>query len=148
MKVFGGVHTVPAAPHPFTCGICYKVQVNLWGLIHQQGTELDRDIHLWVSGCKNAKGEPSCWRPWSPTDRASRSRRAFRRRKIGAASCWIQCAAPWRTSPSPCCPAADSSKFLSTQQLREHRELRIWALTHKATSLTNTRGARKVLAAA
>lgn len=100
MKVFGGVLTVPAAPHPFMCGICYKIQGNLWGLIHQQGTEPDRGIHLWVSSCKNAKGEPSCWWPWSPTNRAWRSKRAFRRQKIGAASCWIQCAAPRRTSPS------------------------------------------------
>lgn len=59
VEVFGGEHIVPGAPHPFTCGICHKVQVNLWGLIHQQGTELDMDVHLWVSSCKNDKGEPS-----------------------------------------------------------------------------------------
>jgi death-associated protein kinase len=53
--VYGGLWIVPVEHlTPFPCGIFHKVQVNLCGWVHQQGTEGDTDIRLWVSGCRVA----------------------------------------------------------------------------------------------
>uniref|UniRef100_A0A5F9CSZ1 Death-associated protein kinase 1 n=1 Tax=Oryctolagus cuniculus TaxID=9986 RepID=A0A5F9CSZ1_RABIT len=53
VMVYGGVRVVPVEHlTPFPCGIFHKVQVNLCRWIHQQSTEGDADIRLWVSGCK------------------------------------------------------------------------------------------------
>lgn len=129
MKVFGGVLTVPAAPHPFMCGICYKVQGNLWGLIHQQGTEPDM-------------GPPPLGEQLQECQRGAELLVPLVTHEQGmeVQACILETEV-W------CCLLLDSMcsteenisvtmlpKFLSTQQLREHREPRIWALTHKATS--------------
>ncbi|KAM5193033.1 death-associated protein kinase 1 [Mantella aurantiaca] len=53
--IYGGVRIVPVEHlTPFPCGIFHKVQVNLCRWIHQQSTEGDADIRLWVNGCKLA----------------------------------------------------------------------------------------------
>lgn len=53
--IYGGVRIVPVEHlAPFPCGIFHKVQVNLCRWIHQQSTEGDADIRLWVNGCKLA----------------------------------------------------------------------------------------------
>nr|XP_020021637.1 death-associated protein kinase 1 isoform X2 [Castor canadensis] len=55
VMVYGGVRIVPVEHlTPFPCGIFHKVQVNLCRWVHQQGTEGDTDIRLWVSGCRVA----------------------------------------------------------------------------------------------
>ncbi|XP_006898936.1 PREDICTED: death-associated protein kinase 1 isoform X2 [Elephantulus edwardii] len=55
VMVYGGVRIVPVEHlTPFPCGIFHKVQVNLCRWIHQQSTEGDADIRLWVNGCKVA----------------------------------------------------------------------------------------------
>uniref|UniRef100_A0A803XRS3 Death domain-containing protein n=1 Tax=Meleagris gallopavo TaxID=9103 RepID=A0A803XRS3_MELGA len=51
--IYGGVRIVPVEHlTPFPCGIFHKVQVNLCRWIHQQSTEGDADIRLWVNGSK------------------------------------------------------------------------------------------------
>ncbi|XP_074851244.1 death-associated protein kinase 1 isoform X2 [Carettochelys insculpta] len=51
--IYGGVRIVPVEHlTPFPCGIFHKVQVNLCRWIHQQNTEGDADIRLWINGSK------------------------------------------------------------------------------------------------
>ncbi|KAM3843915.1 death-associated protein kinase 1 isoform 1-T2 [Vipera latastei] len=53
VMIYGGVRIVPVEHlTPLPCGIFHKVQVNLCRWIHQQSTEGDADIRLWVNGSK------------------------------------------------------------------------------------------------
>lgn len=104
VKVSGSVCIMPWWTSPFTWGIFHKGRVNLWRLTHQQSTELDTDIRLWVSGCKIASwvGVSELLVPWSTTARARMPRCPFwRENRSSAASCWTRCAAPRRRSWSP-----------------------------------------------
>uniref|UniRef100_A0A8D0E108 Death-associated protein kinase 1 n=1 Tax=Salvator merianae TaxID=96440 RepID=A0A8D0E108_SALMN len=53
VMIYGGIRIVPVEHlTPLPCGIFHKVQVNLCRWIHQQSTEGDADIRLWVNGSK------------------------------------------------------------------------------------------------
>ncbi|XP_075864642.1 death-associated protein kinase 1 isoform X1 [Microcebus murinus] len=152
--VYGGVRVVPVEHlTPFPCGIFHKVQVNLCRWVHQQGTEGDADIRLWVNGCKIAhRGAELLVLLVNHGQGVEVQVRGLETDKVKCCLLLDSVCSTIENVMASTLPGLLTVKhYLSPQQLREHHEpvmiyqprdfFRAQAL--KETSLTNTMGGYK-----
>uniref|UniRef100_A0A8C9M453 Death-associated protein kinase 1 n=1 Tax=Panthera tigris altaica TaxID=74533 RepID=A0A8C9M453_PANTA len=153
-RVYGGVRIVPVEHlTPFPCGIFHKVQVNLCRWIHQQSTEGDADIRLWVNGCKIAnRGAELLVLLVNHGQGIEVQVRGLETEKIKCCLLLDSVCSTMENVMATTLPGLLTVKhYLSPQQLREHHEpVMIYqprdffrAQTLKETSLTNTMGGYK-----
>lgn len=151
VMVYGGVRIVPVEHlTPFPCGIFHKVQVNLCRWIHQQSTEGDADIRLWVNGCKIAnRGAELLVLLVNHGQGIEVQVRGLETEKIKCCLLLDSVCSTIENVMATTLPGLLTVKhYLSPQQLREHHEpVMIYqprdffrAQTLKETSLTNTMG--------
>ncbi|XP_073084846.1 death-associated protein kinase 1 isoform X1 [Manis javanica] len=151
VRVYGGVRIVPVEHlTPFPCGIFHKVQVNLCRWIHQQSTEGDADIRLWVNGCKIAnRGAELLVLLVNHGQGIEVQVRGLETEKIKCCLLLDSVCSTIENVMATTLPGLLTVKhYLSPQQLREHHEpVMIYqprdffrAQTLKETSLTNTMG--------
>ncbi|MBZ3890073.1 Death-associated protein kinase 1, partial [Sciurus carolinensis] len=154
VMVYGGVRIVPVEHlTPFPCGIFHKVQVNLCRWIHQQSTEGDADIRLWVSGCKIAnRGAELLVLLVNHGQGIEVQVRGLETEKIKCCLLLDSVCSTIENVMATTLPGLLTVKhYLSPQQLREHHEpVMIYqprdffrAQTLKESSLTNTMGGYK-----
>uniref|UniRef100_A0A2K6M5A7 Death-associated protein kinase 1 n=1 Tax=Rhinopithecus bieti TaxID=61621 RepID=A0A2K6M5A7_RHIBE len=154
VMVYGGVRIVPVEHlTPFPCGIFHKVQVNLCRWIHQQSTEGDADIRLWVNGCKLAnRGAELLVLLVNHGQGIEVQVRGLETEKIKCCLLLDSVCSTIENVMATTLPGLLTVKhYLSPQQLREHHEpVMIYqprdffrAQTLKETSLTNTMGGYK-----
>ncbi|KAJ8790073.1 hypothetical protein J1605_021511 [Eschrichtius robustus] len=154
VRVYGGVRIVPVEHlTPFPCGIFHKVQVNLCRWIHQQSTEGDADIRLWVNGCKIAnRGAELLVLLVNHGQGIEVQVRGLETEKIKCCLLLDSVCSTIENVMATTLPGLLTVKhYLSPQQLREHHEpVMIYqprdffrAQTLKETSLTNTMGGYK-----
>uniref|UniRef100_A0A2K6F4K5 Death-associated protein kinase 1 n=1 Tax=Propithecus coquereli TaxID=379532 RepID=A0A2K6F4K5_PROCO len=152
--VYGGVRVVPVEHlTPFPCGIFHKVQVNLCRWVHQQSTEGDADIRLWVNGCKIAhRGAELLVLLVNHGQGVEVQVRGLETDKIKCCLLLDSVCSTIENVMATTLPGLLTVKhYLSPQQLREHHEpVMIYqprdffrAQTLKETSLTNTMGGYK-----
>ncbi|XP_069332396.1 death-associated protein kinase 1 isoform X3 [Eulemur rufifrons] len=154
VMVYGGVRVVPVEHlTPFPCGIFHKVQVNLCRWVHQQSTEGDADIRLWVNGCKIAhRGAELLVLLVNHGQGVEVQVRGLETDKIKCCLLLDSVCSTIENVMATTLPGLLTVKhYLSPQQLREHHEpVMIYqprdffrAQTLKETSLTNTMGGYK-----
>ncbi|XP_023591612.1 death-associated protein kinase 1 [Trichechus manatus latirostris] len=154
VMVYGGVRIVPVEHlTPFPCGIFHKVQVNMCRWIHQQSTEGDADIRLWVNGCKIAnRGAELLVLLVNHGQGIEVQVRGLETEKIKCCLLLDSVCSTIENVMTTTLPGLLTVKhYLSPQQLREHHEpVMIYqprdffrAQTLKETSLTNTMGGYK-----
>uniref|UniRef100_A0A2I3N2W0 Death associated protein kinase 1 n=1 Tax=Papio anubis TaxID=9555 RepID=A0A2I3N2W0_PAPAN len=154
VMVYGGVRIVPVEHlTPFPCGIFHKVQVNLCRWIHQQSTEGDADIRLWVNGCRLAnRGAELLVLLVNHGQGIEVQVRGLETEKIKCCLLLDSVCSTIENVMATTLPGLLTVKhYLSPQQLREHHEpVMIYqprdffrAQTLKETSLTNTMGGYK-----
>lgn len=154
VMVYGGVRIVPVEHlTPFPCGIFHKVQVNLCRWIHQQSTEGDADIRLWVSGCRIAnRGAELLVLLVNHGQGIEVQVRGLETEKIKCCLLLDSVCSTIETVMATTLPGLLTVKhYLSPQQLREHHEpVMVYqprdffrAQTLKESSLTNTMGGYK-----
>ncbi|XP_044535757.1 death-associated protein kinase 1 [Gracilinanus agilis] len=154
VMIYGGVRIVPVEHlTPFPCGIFHKVQVNLCRWIHQQSTEGDADIRLWVNGSKIAhRGAELLVLLVNHGQGIEVQVRGLETEKIKCCLLLDSVCSTIENVMTTTLPGLLTVKhYLSPQQLREHHEpVMIYqprdffrAQTLKETSLTNTMGGYK-----
>lgn len=154
VMVYGGVRVVPVEHlTPFPCGIFHKVQVNLCRWVHQQSTEGDADMRLWVNGCKIAhRGAELLVLLVNHGQGVEVQVRGLETDKIKCCLLLDSVCSTIENVMATTLPGLLTVKhYLSPQQLREHHEpVMIYqprdffrAQTLKETSLTNTMGGYK-----
>ncbi|XP_048358888.1 death-associated protein kinase 1 [Sphaerodactylus townsendi] len=154
VMIYGGVRIVPVEHlTPFPCGIFHKVQVNLCRWIHQQGTDGDADIRLWVNGSKIMnRGTELLVLLVNNGQGIEVQVRGLETEKIKCCLLLDSVCSTIDNLIATTLPGLLTVKhYLSPQQLREHHEpVMIYqprdffrAQSQKETSLTNTMGGYK-----
>uniref|UniRef100_A0A7M4ES03 Death-associated protein kinase 1 n=1 Tax=Crocodylus porosus TaxID=8502 RepID=A0A7M4ES03_CROPO len=154
VMIYGGVRIVPVEHlTPFPCGIFHKVQVNLCRWIHQQSTEGDADIRLWVNGSKIVnRGAELLVLLVNHGQGIEVQVRGLETEKIKCCLLLDSVCSTIDNLMATTLPGLLTVKhYLSPQQLREHHEpVMIYqprdffrAQSQKETSLTNTMGGYK-----
>ncbi|XP_050572176.1 death-associated protein kinase 1 isoform X3 [Cygnus atratus] len=152
--IYGGVRIVPVEHlTPFPCGIFHKVQVNLCRWIHQQSTEGDADIRLWVNGSKIMnRGAELLVLLVNHGQGIEVQVRGLETEKIKCCLLLDSVCSTIDNLMATTLPGLLTVKYyLSPQQLREHHEpVMVYqpkdffrAQSQKETSLTNTMGGYK-----
>ncbi|KAM6227391.1 death-associated protein kinase 1 isoform 2-T2 [Spheniscus humboldti] len=152
--IYGGVRIVPVEHlTPFPCGIFHKVQVNLCRWIHQQSTEGDADIRLWVNGSKIMnRGAELLVLLVNHGQGIEVQVRGLETEKIKCCLLLDSVCSTIDNLMATTLPGLLTGKYyLSPQQLREHHEpVMVYqprdffrAQSQKETSLTNTMGGYK-----
>ncbi|XP_030323505.1 death-associated protein kinase 1 isoform X4 [Calypte anna] len=152
--IYGGVRIVPVEHlTPFPCGIFHKVQVNLCRWIHQQSTEGDADIRLWVNGSKIMnRGAELLVLLVNHGQGIEVQVRGLETEKIKCCLFLDSVCSTIDNLIATTLPGLLTGKYyLSPQQLREHHEpVMVYqprdffrAQSQKETSLTNTMGGYK-----
>ncbi|RMC19106.1 hypothetical protein DUI87_03710 [Hirundo rustica rustica] len=152
--IYGGVRIVPVEHlAPFPCGIFHKVQVNLCRWIHQQSTEGDADIRLWVNGSKIMnRGAELLVLLVNHGQGIEVQVRGLETEKIKCCLLLDSVCSTIDNLIATTLPGLLTGKYyLSPQQLREHHEpVMVYqprdffrAQSQKETSLTNTMGGYK-----
>uniref|UniRef100_A0A8C9MMC8 Death associated protein kinase 1 n=1 Tax=Serinus canaria TaxID=9135 RepID=A0A8C9MMC8_SERCA len=152
--IYGGVRIVPVEHlTPFPCGIFHKVQVNLCRWIHQQSTEGDADIRLWVNGSKIMnRGAELLVLLVNHGQGIEVQVRGLETEKIKCCLLLDSVCSTIDNLIATTLPGLLTGKYyLSPQQLREHHEpVMVYqprdffrAQSQKETSLTNTMGGYK-----
>lgn len=154
VMIYGGVRIVPVEHlTPLPCGIFHKVQVNLCRWIHQQSTEGDADIRLWVNGSKIMnRGAELLVLLVNNGQGIEVQVRGLETEKLKCCLFLDSVCSTIDTLMTTTLPGLLTVKhYLSPQQLREHHEpVMIYqprdffrAQGQKETSLTNTMGGYK-----
>ncbi|XP_042303696.1 death-associated protein kinase 1 [Sceloporus undulatus] len=154
VMIYGGVRIVPVEHlTPLPCGIFHKVQVNLCRWIHQQSTEGDADIRLWVNGSKIVnRGAELLVLLVNNGQGIEVQVRGLETEKIKCCLFLDSVCSTIDNLMATTLPGLLTVKhYLSPQQLREHHEpVMIYhprdffrAQSQKETSLTNTMGGYK-----
>lgn len=154
IMIYGGVRIVPVEHlTPLPCGIFHKVQVNLCRWIHQQSTEGDADIRLWVNGSKIMnRGAELLVLLVNNGQGVEVQVRGLETEKIKCCLLLDSVCSTIDNLIATTLPGLLTVKhYLSPQQLREHHEpVMIYqprdffrAQSQKETSLTNTMGGYK-----
>ncbi|KAM6473773.1 death-associated protein kinase 1 isoform 1-T2 [Liasis olivaceus] len=154
VMIYGGVRIVPVEHlTPLPCGIFHKVQVNLCRWIHQQSTEGDADIRLWVNGSKIVnRGAELLVLLVNNGQGIEVQVRGLEMEKIKCCLFLDSVCSTIDNLIATTLPGLLTVKhYLSPQQLREHHEpVMIYqprdffrAQSQKETSLTNTMGGYK-----
>ncbi|KAH0628215.1 hypothetical protein JD844_009082 [Phrynosoma platyrhinos] len=154
IMIYGGVRIVPVEHlTPLPCGIFHKVQVNLCRWIHQQTTEGDADIRLWVNGSKIVnRGAELLVLLVNNGQGIEVQVRGLETEKIKCCLFLDSVCSTIDNLMATTLPGLLTVKhYLSPQQLREHHEpVMIYqprdffrAQSQKETSLTNTMGGYK-----
>ncbi|NXI60356.1 DAPK1 kinase, partial [Chloroceryle aenea] len=152
--IYGGVRIIPVEHlTPFPCGIFHKVQVNLCRWIHQQSTEGDADIRLWVNGSKIMnRGAELLVLLVNHGQGIEVQVRGLETEKIKCCLLLDSVCSTIDNLMATTLPGLLTGKYyLSPQQLREHHEpVMVYqprdffrAQSQKETSLTNTMGGYK-----
>ncbi|KFP09410.1 Death-associated protein kinase 1, partial [Egretta garzetta] len=152
--IYGGVRIVPVEHlTPFPCGIFHKVQVNLCRWIHQQSTEGDADIRLWVNGSKIVnRGAELLVLLVNHGQGIEVQVRGLETEKIKCCLLLDSVCSTIDNLMATTLPGLLTGKYyLSPQQLREHHEpVMVYqprdffrAQSQKETALTNTMGGYK-----
>uniref|UniRef100_A0A8B9J0U5 Death associated protein kinase 1 n=1 Tax=Amazona collaria TaxID=241587 RepID=A0A8B9J0U5_9PSIT len=152
--IYGGVRIVPVEHlTPFPCGIFHKVQVNLCRWVHQQSTEGDADIRLWVNGSKIMnRGAELLVLLVNHGQGIEVQVRGLETEKIKCCLLLDSVCSTIDNLMATTLPGLLTGKYyLSPQQLREHHEpVMVYqprdffrAQSQKETSLTNTMGGYK-----
>ncbi|XP_070598882.1 death-associated protein kinase 1 [Erythrolamprus reginae] len=154
VMIYGGVRIAPVEHlTPLPCGIFHKVQVNLCRWIHQQSTEGDADIRLWVNGSKIMnRGAELLVLLVNNGQGIEVQVRGLEMEKIKCCLLLDSVCSTIDNLIATTLPGLLTVKhYLSPQQLREHHEpIMIYqprdffrAQSQKETSLTNTMGGYK-----
>ncbi|XP_054254183.1 death-associated protein kinase 1 isoform X1 [Indicator indicator] len=154
VMIYGGIRIVPVEHlTPFPCGIFHKVQVNLCRWVHQQSSEGDADIRLWVNGSKIMnRGAELLVLLVNHGQGIEVQVRGLETEKIKCCLLLDSICSTIDNLMATTLPGLLTGKYyLSPQQLREHHEpIMVYqprdffrAQSQKETSLTNTMGGYK-----